>query len=469
MNFEEVHATPSQSDPRKDEDNISISDHQQSQIWPTLSSMFQKLNTDSTDKFSETQLVENTTDNAFIPMLPIHNDPVHFLKNQETYLLHDRLPNLITMHSMYLQNGDSNLSSNRQQILNSLNDLSKNYEALNEIYFSEKYSKLSKYELFIDWINKKSNINNKIDQITNDSSEGQTYKTLLSKSNQITSRIAMLEEELKILKNQNKLISHQLLETKSLLDIKLNMHNDELENLERKEKTEIDLMFKENQIRSNKYSDVEVSDNLKIQINALDSLIDNSTNMKEQFEKSEAYLSDVFDTLDKMEKSIQLFIEANKTDRLESLLTSSRLYLLERLKQAQYLQLNDVTTIITDEIRTIEKAMVLLNIEFTESSILKDNSDNTDDINSLNLSNDSTDYYPNISSMDNISVASSNKQSLQVGKSPPQQSQNLFNATPTTATTTRNVSATKTTNKFANSKYDTLIKGIKISKGDKAE
>lgn len=459
--------------------NTDDSDARGSKLWPTLSSMLQYL---AVDPKEESPLVEgpateiaNTTDHAFIPMLPIHNDPVQFLKNQENMLLHDRLPRLIELHSRYLHSGDKHLATARREIVLSIQELNQNCEALGEIYLSEKYSKLGKYETFIDWINKKSSVKEKIADITNNSNEGQTYKSLLLKSDQVTNKINRLEQELKILKNQRKLISHQLLETKSLLEIKLNIHNDELEALDQKEKTEIDLMFKEDQIRSNKCTDVEVSDNLKSQISMLDLLIDKSSDMQSKFEQSQAYLSDIFDNLEKMETSVKTFIEEMKTDQLEPLLISNREYLLERLSQSKALHLADVEVIITNEMKAIEKALSILNIDIPEATASKEN-DHIADVNSLNVSGDSTEYYLNVNSLDNVSLVSSNKQSLQINNkqkpisnSPPA---TFVNVTPTLATTVTTANATKLglgqiSNK--SSKYDNLVKGIKYSKGGKAE
>lgn len=450
-----------------------------SKLWPTLSSMLQYLAVDPKEEspLGEVAAVQiaNTTDHAFIPILPIHNDPVQFLKNQENILLHDRLPRLIELHSRYLQSGDKHLASARREIVLSIQELNQNYEALSEIYLSEKYSKLGKYETFIDWINKKSSVKEKITDITKNSNEGQTYKSLLLKSNQVTDKINKLEQELKNLKNQKKLISHQLLETKSLLEIKLNIHSDELEALDQKERVEIDLMFKENQIRSNKLSDVEVSDNLKSQINSLDMLIDSSSGMQSKFEQSQAYLSDIFDTLEKMESSIKVFIEEMKTDQLEPLLISNREYLLERLSQSKTLHLSDVEVIIANELKAIEKALSILNIEIPEVAASKEN-DHTADVNSLNISGDSTEYYPNINSLDNVSLVSSNKQSLQINNKQKQLSisppATFVNMTPTLATTATTANATKLglgQISSKSSKYDNLVKGFKYSKGGKAE
>lgn len=448
-------------------------------LWPTLASMLQYLAVDEKKDGLSTEgpnAVPNTTETAFIPMLPIHNDPVQFLKNQENVLLHDRLPKLIELHRRCLQSGDKHLATARKEIVMSIQELNKNYEALNEIYLSEKYSKLDKYGMFVDWIKNKSSVNSKIAAITNNSNEGQTYKSLLHKSDQITDKINSLEKELQNLKNQKKLICHQLLETKSLLEIKLNIYNDELDTVTQKEKTEIDLMFKEAQIRSNKYSDVEVSENLKSQINSLDILIDTSSSMQSKFEQSQAYLWDIFDTLDKMENSVKTFIEESKTEQLEPLLLSNRTYLMERLSQCKSLHLTDAEVIITNELKAIEKALSILNIDIPESSIGKEN-DHAAEVSSLNISGDSTEYYPIVSSLDNISMVSSNKQSLQISNkqkslsiSPPATFVNVTPTMATTATTTANaakIGLGAVSNKT--SKYDNLVKGIKISKGGKAE
>lgn len=442
-----------------------------SKIWPLLSSVFQYLNIEDNEEHDnknnknnddiDNKMEDNTNNQEYIPMLPIHNDPIQFLKNQQNLLLYDKLPNLIQLHSKYLQSGDNHLLNTRKEILNSISELDKSLDALNEIYLSEKNSKSNKYNLFNNWIVKKSNLNDKIIDIKNNSDEGKTLKSLNSKSIKISDKIIKLENELKLLKLQKKLINHQVLETQSLLDIKLNNLNNDLDSLINNENIEINLLFKENQINSINLSDVEVTENLKNQISSIDNLINNSKNLKLKFSQSKIYLSDIFDTLNKMEISIKNLINESKSDKLGPLLLSNRSYLLERLNQIKLLQFNDIEIIILNELIAIEKALSILNIDLP---IINSN----DDINILNISNDSTDYYTNSNSFDNLSIIS-NKQSLQfnnkISVSPPKAQ--LF-----TTTASTNISKfTDDSNNFNNrtSKYDNLIKGIKLSKGDKVE
>lgn len=417
---------------------------------------------------------------SYIPMLPIHNDPIQFLRNQEMALLEGRLPKLVDHHQKCLQSGDKNLIDSRMEILRLMQELVQSYDALNEIYLSEKYSKLAKYEMFVDWMDKKSGIANEINVITNNSHEGQTYKTLLVKSDQLSNQISKLESELKTLKNQKRLISHQILETKSLLDIKLNGLNDDLETLNETEKLEIDLMFKEKQIRSDSLSDKEVSDSLNSHINSLNLLINTTSETRSKFDQSKAYLSDVFDTLQKMEKSIKVFIQEMKTDNLGPLLLSNRDYLVNRLSEVKQLGLRNIETIIINELKAIEKALTILKIDIPKSPMPdRDNGkDRFHESTSSNVSketNESSDYYPNMSSFDNISIVSSNRQSLHISNnkqnsvsaSPPKVSETTTIAVGSSNTNPGNSNLGFFSNK--NPKYKNLMNGIKNSKGEKTD
>lgn len=462
---------------------------QEDSTWPMFSSILQLLTNDKKNRNNTSSNDIQFTDNipnrdrelntGFIPMSSNHIDPIQFLKNQEYVLLFDKIPKLTTLHEKYTQSGDNQLASTRAAITQILKELNNSYEALNEIYISEKYSKLSKYQLFIDWINKRSQINGTIEDITSESSEGQTYKLLLKKSRQIDADIDELEGKLSDLKIKKQLIHHQLLETKSLLDIKLNIHNDDLENLIQLENNEINLLFKEKQIRSNNFADNEVSDILKSQINSLDSLIDQTLESKLKFEQSFNYLSDIFQTLNKMENSINTFIQESKVDQLEPILVTNRSYLHSRLKEIDELNFKYVEIIINNEIKAIEKAMKILNISIPILEVNKkdkdqNNKSNDNKSSSINPSPDSTDYYHS-SSLDNISLQlgtnNGNNKQNSLSTSPP----NISTKSSTTVTTTTNITTNitgigfKSNNNSKGNKYNLLLNEIKNSKGEKTD
>jgi hypothetical protein len=450
----------------------TLDQEEKSFAWPMFSSILQLITNDKRPnsnnntahnlQFTDNIAIESQ-ENAYIPMLPIHNDPVRFLKNQEDVLLLDRFPKLTLSHKKYLQLGDGHLAYTRSEIIHLLKELSNNYEALGEIYVSEKYSKLSKYELFNDWISKKSDINNKIEEIISKSSEGQTYKSLMKKSQHLDDEIDKLEKQLIIAKNKKKLVNQQIMETKSLMDIKLNVHNADLENIIQNEETEILLMFKEKQIKSDKYTDVEVSSNLKLQMESLDLLIDQTLESKLKFEQAFNYLADIFDTLNKMETSISTFLQESKIEQIEPILLSNRIYLRSRLNQAKELNFSIVEKIIDNEIKAIEKAMSILNITIPEDEI---SGTGQVDPSSLNFSNDSIDYHHH-SSSDNFSIVNPSKQALQLGNA---KAASLSTSPPitTTVTTTANVGGMGFKTDKIN-KYNLLLNEIKNTKCDKTE
>lgn len=411
--------------------------------------------------------------NSYIPMLLIHSDPVRFLKREGEALLQNELPKLTELHKQYLQSGDTLLGSVRIELLQLLGQITNNYNALNEIYFSEKNSKKSKLALFNAWIDRKSAINNTIKDILENSPEGQTYTSLLIKSDKIADRIKELENELASLKKTKRLVDHQVLETKSLLDIKLNQSNDSLELLENQEKEEITLLFKEKQIKSDGCSDIDVSNALKSQINDLDTIITSTSRSELRFKEFGIYLNDIFNTLDQMEESIRVFLQESKLDKIEPILVSNRNYLIDRIKLIKRLDMSFAHQIVTDELKAIEKAMSLLNMGISQSD------PQADDF--LHLSNDSLDYYQNVpaelSSTDDSNKISLHLSSNDCAHSNHNNNHSISVSPPkvTTATTTTNIniqgfkSNNTTTTKSKGNKYNLVLSEIKNAKGDKTD
>lgn len=439
--------------------------------WGMVSSIMQYLTTDKHDNVhksintDQSNFESDGANKSYIPLQSIHNDAVLFLRNQESFLMNIKLHDLKKVHQKYLENGDKRLTETRNQILNIFNELNQNCIALNEIYISEKLSKKDKCNLFQEWIIRKSSLNQKMSKIINESDEGKTYKMLLEKSDKIDDRIEKLEFELQILKNQQKLISQQISETKSLLDIKLNIYNNDIEILSSKENTEIELMNQEKQLTLKPSSDSIVFNDLQTQVKGIEHLIHITEKAKIKYEESATYLTDIFKTLKQMEDALYIFIKENKTEQLETILKHNREYLIQRLNEIKPLKLMEIESIIKNELSALEKAMVILNIpgsNFQHSPTPKYAS-------SFDASNDSTEDYQNISSLDNISIVSSNKQTLQLLPNKIDKSSTAPPVTSVNVSLNNNNKSSKYGVDTTVSKYDQLINEIRNSKGDKTD
>lgn len=417
--------------------------------WPTVSSIMDLFNQ---EKISH---IENTS------LSPAHAEPIIFLQRQQQILLYDRLPQLVKLHGQYLQSGDPKLSQTRNEILNLISEMNENFTAINELYSSEKYFSLNKYQQFRNWINDKSKLNDKISQITLNSKEGKMYTSLEENLIKLDNEIFNLEAQLKILKKKKKLLNVQFLETKSLLDIKLNSTNDELESLSIMEKEEINLMFKTQQIDSPNLTDLEVSSKLKQRLDFFDNLIKINLNSMDNFKNSSLYLSNIFTTLENMESTIQTFLLENNIPQLEKTLITSRIYLKDSIKDARSFNLSPIQTLILNELDAIEKAMKLLNIE-----IQPDETEDLFEKTEPNIYNDNSDNHYE-SSNENIQLVNATKQSLQI--------QNRISTSPPGITNTNAVvipkSSIKKNLKFKpdTNKYDLLLSEIKTSKGNKTD
>ncbi|KGK39309.1 hypothetical protein JL09_g1569 [Pichia kudriavzevii] len=406
----------------------------------------------------ERLLGDKSNATGFIPMLPMHNDTILFLKGQAEMILHKSLPQLVDSHEKYIKSGNNLLDVTRKEIIRMLGELSRTYDALGEIYQSEKKSKLEKYDMFLVWIKRKHDINQDINEIIDSSPEGETYSSLLKESKELSYEIDRMERELLHLRKKRKLVNQQLLETKSLLDIKLNKHYNELETLEQKE-----VSLKK----------------LKTQITSLDTLISKTADTQLMFDQAEAYFTDIFEVIKKMENSIQTFINESKLDNIGHVLSTNRDYLIERYAAIVKIEMPGIAIIMKNEIKAIEKAMSILNINFVAYNF--DSSSKDFALSQLKLSEDSTEYYPSIPASNtppsdsNKRFNSTSKSKTLAGSPPPVITAATTTTTTTTATTTAASKPSKSNLNIMGfksakvNKYNQLLNEIKSSKGEKTD
>ena len=452
--------------------------------WPMLSSIVNMLTSDRNHQSINTA-IENTDlnmssiDNEATILSSHHIDPVNFLISQQENLLGTVLPSLAKLYQKYSETGDKHLNSARKKVLDLIREVAQSYDALIEIYQSEKRSFEEKYHLFHDWMEKRNEIQRKISQIEVDSPEGKTYTSLLSVSEEVNNEIHTLEERLSLLRKKKKLINHQLLETKSLMDVKLNHHYNDLEILEGQEADEINHLFKEKVINSKSLSDTQVTKKIKLQVGMFDSLVANVSDSKLRIEQANIYLSDIFHSLHNMEVSIKTLLQEGKIDQVSRQLLNTHAFLVERLNLLKHLKLTHIEAIVKNEVTAIERALAMLDIPVPDRNITvtattpNDKQEQLEDSNnnSPNLSGDSTEYHY-VSSLDNISILNANKPTIQFNKtsiSRPGAAKTTTNATTTITATPTTSSKSTHKNKSRSLKYDLILTEMKNAKGGKTD
>lgn len=422
--------------------------------WLVLSSLFKTSNdkASSDDKSDSKNLINNTV----LPSTSRFHDLVLYLKNQENELINHKLQMLVNRHERYLTEGDRRLSENRVEIMTLIDTVSTGYDSLTEIYQSILNEKSLKYETYNNWEVQKTFLENTIHAIINESPEGCNYKELLETSAHMGQEIKQLEAKLSLLKQKKKLVDQQLLETNSLVDIKLNKYKDELDTLLNNEATETRLLFKEKQLNSEYLTGNEVELALEGDILKLKIIMDETSYKKIQFQGFESSLKDVFKTLSTMEYSMSVVLRENRSEQLQALLTSTRSYLIERLNSMKEYRIGICEKLVIDEIKAIEKGMNLLNIPILHD--LNASREST-------LSSDSTEYYNITESL--LSQEEPKRKAISV--SPPKTLFTEITATSTTATATATFANKPGFGSSKAKEYDNLIKEIKNAKGDKKD
>lgn len=330
-------------------------DNTEKGIWSifTLSKQSQQENNSKDDA------TDMSWDTILPPSCRFH-DLVLYLEEQEHEIINLKLQNLARNYETFLIKGDAKLSEARNDIFNVVTSLCTGVDSLQEIYQSVLNGKLEKYDLYNEWEAERENIEGEINRIIEDSVEGRNYQSLISESRNMELKIRELEEKLLILKQKKKLIDHQVLETKSLLDIKLNKLKDKLNNLLEDEKSETALLFKEKQILFESSKDSDVKKALKLDIERINTILQDLSERKSNFEGFRICLKDVFDTLNNVEASMCNLIREEKSEHLEQLLVSTRIHLFERLDLIKKYHVPYGEKLIKDEISAIEKGIELL-------------------------------------------------------------------------------------------------------------
>ncbi|GMG54810.1 unnamed protein product [Ambrosiozyma monospora] len=295
-----------------------------------------------------------------LPSLGTIDDPLHFLKNQEILLLNS-LQKLIKNHHTYLAKGDKRLLKNRRRILDSFYQLYQIHQSMKELYNSDKYSKLNLLKEFQARANRKAKIQKRIHDIQSNTDEGKTYQLLYNESVSVESEIVKLEARLKDLKNRQRVVNRQLMENKSMLDVRLNGYRGSLQEIEAKEKVELNYLLNDRLLSVPATADSkEVISNLKLQVSALNDLTKSAKSNEDSFNQSFHYLSDMFENLIKLESDIKQFVKENRADLIQSNLTKSKGLLAERIEQLTDPTLSPVRKILSDEFSTISKALRII-------------------------------------------------------------------------------------------------------------
>ncbi|GMF01281.1 unnamed protein product [Ambrosiozyma monospora] len=151
------------------------------------------------------------------------------------------------------------------------------------------------------------------------------------------------------------------MENKSMLDVKLNGYKGSLQEIEAKEKDELNYLINDKLLSVPATADSkEVISNLKLQVSALNDLTRSAKSNEDSFNQSFHYLSDMFEDLIKLESDIKQFVKENRADLIQSNLTKSKELLAERIEQLTDPTLSPVRKILSDEFNTISKALRII-------------------------------------------------------------------------------------------------------------
>ncbi|ODV84732.1 hypothetical protein CANARDRAFT_28878 [[Candida] arabinofermentans NRRL YB-2248] len=308
-----------------------------------------------------------------IPSMGLVDDPLHFLKNREIILL-DKLNLLIQKHRSSLISGSKKVYNIRTRLLDIFVQMNQVYQAMKEIYTTEKLTKLSIHHSFSKWEDKRIKLLKKIDEIENGTSEGITYKKLLSESNTINNEIIELEEKLKTMKRKQKFIDQQLKESKSLLDVRLNSYYETLSQVESIEFQEMESLQSTRTLQK-QLNPTAIIENLDLQLDALNDMVKVS-NLKElNLKETSIYLSDVFDNLSRLEENLKLILSdtsnssENKAEILLKNLRDIEFYMEDRLAQISSLNFDFVKIILVDELNAVKRAISILSGQHSAPTI----------------------------------------------------------------------------------------------------
>ncbi|QPG76387.1 hypothetical protein FOA43_003776 [Brettanomyces nanus] len=334
---------------------------------PFLSSVLKELHLESKSALPDLSTIpnmmnKNSSSHVEIPYLDMFNDPLHFLQKQEKdqKLL---LEQLEKTHRDSLSAGSKNVNTIRLKLLSTLNSLSQGCQAMREIYTSDSSEKSDKINKLSLWEGRKKEILQRVADIERNSSTGKSYRLLLDKMNETDNEVLSLESKLAILKNKRKLIGRELMEAKSLLDVKVNSYIETLKQLETKKIKKITELQVDGSLPQGQMSTAAVIENMQLQVEAVNDMVETSHEQETKCHDSYVYLSDVFDTLIKSEESLGTFIHENRPDLIKSELLNIKCYLSERLEECGRLHMTLIKSVIQDEYSTIVEALRMIGIQ----------------------------------------------------------------------------------------------------------
>lgn len=306
---------------------------------------------------------DNTETQSYLDVL---GEPLRFLRQKENDQ-RQQLTRLIEIHRDNLSNGKS-VNVSRQELLALLDSLAQGHQAMIEIYTTGRTSKIAQMNHFMNMEKNKQALLAKADTLRSQSNEGKSYSVLQAKVNDIDAKISVLEEQLTRLRNQRRLVGQELAQAKSLLDAKTHGYTDTLQELKSREFNEINTLHHRGIVPNVATTASAVTENLKLQAAADEDIIKETTNAQLKLHDSHVYLSHVFETLTKVEKSLGTLMGEDKTPQIITELSDARDVLMDKADQCDRFHMELIKPIINAELDTLIKALQILGVETSVES-----------------------------------------------------------------------------------------------------
>lgn len=279
---------------------------------------------------------------------PEYAGPYDLLTNEYIYL-EKEIKNAVSEYLVLLQKCDiADSHQRRGDIIQLIKELQQTYTALVEICSVENKSQSRHLDKLSELQDEHSTLTSKINWFENESSESQTLRVLHGKMENLEDEIDQLEQKLAALKQQRRLITTQVQETESLLEIKCSKYNNALEYMEENindviknivglKLVPVKPSLNVADIRKSKNDEPSISKyNAPMLINVLQNQITNigkfkrdTENNKKSIEEGLAYLSDIFKNVNTMEDDVEaIATEIARNSGNKSLNESMKLTLL---------------------------------------------------------------------------------------------------------------------------------------------
>lgn len=327
-----------------------------------ISSVFKEMTSEirsSLPEVNHTIHIQNPPNTSYIHKFA---DPLHFLK-KEQISQDTRLQDLLNEHRTDLQSGNPNVGKVRRQLISLIHDKCNNYQAMKEIYVSKSTNRTRSLKLFEEWEQRKRGLSSAMEEICNKSMEGQNYMQRSKDCKEIDEQIVTLESQLHSLREKRATIAKQCAESKSLLEAKVHIYDDALEQINDEETNAISRLQNDKLLRQGVMSGPAVIENLRLSNEALDDLVDTSTNMENKLHDTYDYLTGIFDMLSGNEKRLQEIAQSGDVEEIKENLLETKNYLADRYRECQKLKLEEVQQIILNEYDIMIRALNMISAE----------------------------------------------------------------------------------------------------------